>query len=66
MTGEPFFWVTEPFGQFHQWLAHGPTAGLAVLGTLDGDLRLTHSHRLEAVRAHHFEQAGDHDAARES
>ena len=31
---------------------HGPRAGLAVLGTLDGDDRLAHSHRLEAVRAH--------------
>ncbi|WP_030438354.1 RNA polymerase sigma factor [Actinoplanes subtropicus] len=45
-------------------MVHGPTAGLAVLGTLDADDRLAHHHRLEAVRAHLLEQAGDHDAAR--
>jgi predicted RNA polymerase sigma factor len=46
-------------------MVHGPTAGLTALGTLDTDDRLTHSHRLEAVRAHLLEQAGDHDAARD-
>jgi RNA polymerase sigma factor (sigma-70 family) len=45
---------------------HGPTAGLAVLGTLDADQRMAHTHRLEAVRAHLLEQAGDAAAARES
>ena len=45
---------------------HGPRAGLAVLGTLDGDDRMAHSHRLEAVRAHLLERAGDLIAARES
>ena len=45
---------------------HGPTAGLALLGTLDADQRMAHNHRLEAVRAHLLEQAGDTDAARES
>jgi RNA polymerase sigma factor (sigma-70 family) len=45
---------------------HGPTAGLALLGTLDADQRLAHNHRLEAVRAHLLEQAGDAAAARES
>ncbi|GAA0917696.1 RNA polymerase sigma factor [Virgisporangium aurantiacum] len=44
-------------------MVHGPTAGLAALGTLDG---LSHTHRLDAVRAHLLEQAGDHAAARES
>ncbi len=45
---------------------HGPTTGLAALGTLDTDQRMAHTHRLEAVRAHLLEQAGDPDAARES
>jgi predicted RNA polymerase sigma factor len=46
-------------------MVQGPTAGLTVLGTLDADDRLTHNHRLESVRAHLLEQAGDHDAARD-
>jgi RNA polymerase sigma factor (sigma-70 family) len=41
---------------------HGPAAGLAVLGTLDADERMAHTHRLEAVRAHLLEQAGDPQA----
>jgi len=45
---------------------HGPRAGLALLGTLDTDGRLAHTHRLEAVRAHLLEQAGDTTAARDS
>jgi predicted RNA polymerase sigma factor len=45
---------------------HGPRAGLAVLGTLDTDERMTQHHRREAVRAHLLEQIGDTDAARES
>jgi predicted RNA polymerase sigma factor len=47
-------------------MVHGPVAGLAAVGTLDADERLTHTHRIEAVRAHLLEQAGDPDAARES
>jgi predicted RNA polymerase sigma factor len=47
-------------------MVHGPKAGLAVLGTLDADSRMTHSHRLHAVRAHLLEQAGDPVAARQS
>ena len=47
-------------------MVHGPIAGLALLGTLDADDRLAHTHRLEAVRAHLLEQAGDPQAARES
>src|SRR5262249_52560149 len=42
---------------------HGPRAGLALLGTLDTDARMAHTHRLEAVRAHLLEQAGDTTAA---
>jgi RNA polymerase sigma factor (sigma-70 family) len=47
-------------------MVHGPTAGLALLGTLDTDERMAHTHRLEAVRAHLLEHAGDPAAARES
>ena len=47
-------------------MVHGPRAGLAVLGTLDSDERMTHTHRLEAVRGHLLELAGDVDEARES
>jgi RNA polymerase sigma factor (sigma-70 family) len=45
---------------------HGARAGLAVLGTIEGDDRMAHYHRLEAVRAHLLEQAGDLVAAYES
>lgn len=47
-------------------MVRGPKAGLALLGTLDTDDRMTHTHRLEAVRAHLLERAGDPVAARES
>jgi RNA polymerase sigma factor (sigma-70 family) len=47
-------------------MVHGPRAGLALLGTLDADDRMTHTHRLDAVRGHLLELAGDIDAARES
>ena len=45
---------------------HGPTAALALVGTLDDDARLLHNHRLEAVRAHLLEQAGNPAAARDA
>jgi RNA polymerase sigma factor (sigma-70 family) len=47
-------------------MVDGPRAGLALLGTLHNDERMTHTHRLEAVRAHLLEMAGDSVAARES
>ena len=47
-------------------MVHGPRAGLAVVGTLDADDRMAHNHRLEAVRAHLLELAGDLAAARNS
>ena len=47
-------------------MVNGPRAGLAVLGTLDGDDRMAHNHRLEAVRAHLLERAGEVAAARDS
>jgi RNA polymerase sigma factor (sigma-70 family) len=47
-------------------MVNGPRAGLALLGTLDEDERMTHNHRLESVRGHLLELAGDEAAARES
>jgi len=47
-------------------MVNGPRAGLAVLGTLDADDRMANTHRLEAVRGHLLELAGERDAARES
>jgi RNA polymerase sigma factor (sigma-70 family) len=47
-------------------MVHGPHAGLAVLGTLADDDRMAFTHRLEAVRGHLLELAGDPVAARES
>jgi RNA polymerase sigma factor (sigma-70 family) len=47
-------------------MVHGPRAGLALLGTLESDDRMTHNHRLYAVRGHLLELAGDVEAARES
>jgi predicted RNA polymerase sigma factor len=47
-------------------MVDGPRAGLALLGTLDTDDRMTRNHRLEAVRAHLLELAGNPAAARES
>jgi RNA polymerase sigma factor (sigma-70 family) len=47
-------------------MVHGPRAGLAVLGTLEDDERMARTHRLEAVRAHLLELAGDVGAAREA
>jgi len=44
-------------------MVHGPRKGLELLGPLDSDTRLTERHRLEAVRAHLLEMAGDHGAA---
>ena len=45
-------------------MVDGPRAGLAVLGTLDGDERMARNHRLDAVRAHLLELAGDAGRAR--
>jgi RNA polymerase sigma factor (sigma-70 family) len=47
-------------------MVNGPRAGLALLGTLDSDDRMAHNHRLEGVRGHLLELAGDTAAARES
>jgi predicted RNA polymerase sigma factor len=47
-------------------MVDGPLAGLAELGTLDDDTRMTGNHRLHAVRAHLLELAGQSDAAIEA
>ena len=44
-------------------MVHGPGQGLELLGALDSDARLSERHRLEAVRAHLLEMAGDREAA---
>jgi RNA polymerase sigma factor (sigma-70 family) len=45
-------------------MVHGPRAGLALLGSLDDDARMTQTHRVDATRAHLLELAGDTAAAR--
>jgi predicted RNA polymerase sigma factor len=44
-------------------MVHGPSAGLELMEVLDADGRLAGHHRLDAVRAHLLELAGDHQAA---
>ena len=44
-------------------MVHGPSKGLELLRALDSDARLAGHHRLDAVRAHLLEMAGDHEAA---
>ena len=44
-------------------MVHGPSAGLELLKALDTNTRLAGHHRLDAVRAHLFEMAGDDRAA---
>jgi RNA polymerase sigma factor (sigma-70 family) len=44
-------------------MVHGPRAGLELLAALDADERLAGHYRLDAVRAHLHEMAGDHQAA---
>jgi RNA polymerase sigma factor (sigma-70 family) len=45
-------------------MTQGPDAGLEWLERLETDRRITGDHRLEAVRAHLLERAGQHQAAR--
>jgi RNA polymerase sigma factor (sigma-70 family) len=47
-------------------MVHGAREGLAHLATVEGDQRIAGDHRLQAVRAHLLEMAGDHAAAREA
>ncbi|MCU1526207.1 MAG: polymerase subunit sigma-24 [Microbacteriaceae bacterium] len=47
-------------------MVHGAKAGLAVLGTIADDPRMTQTHRLDVVRGHLLELAGDRVGAQES
>ena len=44
-------------------MVHGPRAGLELLKALDADVRLAGHYRVDAVRAHLLEKAGDRRAA---
>lgn len=44
-------------------MVHGPMKGLELLDALNADSRVTSYHRLDAVRAHLLEMAGDRDGA---
>jgi predicted RNA polymerase sigma factor len=44
-------------------MVHGPPKGLELLKALDSDPRMTRHHRLDAVRAHLLEMAGDYQGA---
>ena len=44
-------------------MVHGPDEALALLASLDTDDRMIEHHRLESVRAHLLEMAGDREAA---
>jgi RNA polymerase sigma factor (sigma-70 family) len=44
-------------------MVHGPAKGLELLNALDADGRLAGHHRLDSVRAHLLELAGDREAA---
>ena len=47
-------------------MVHGPAAGLALVDELATDARIIGDHRLDAVRAHLLELAGDQHGAKES
>ena len=44
-------------------MVHGPRPGLELLKTLDADERIAGHYRLDAVRAHLLEMAGDRGGA---
>jgi RNA polymerase sigma factor (sigma-70 family) len=58
MTGNPMVTLNRAIAAA---MVHGPAAGLTVLADLD--VRLPDHHRLDAVRAHLLDLAGDPDAA---
>ena len=60
MTGNPVVTLNRAVAAA---MADGPAAGLAMLDGMDGSL--AGHHRLEAVRAHLLEMAGETDAALE-
>ena len=44
-------------------MVHGPATGLRMLDALDGDVRVAGHYRLDAVRGHLLEMAGEHERA---
>ncbi|HEX5076434.1 MAG TPA: sigma-70 family RNA polymerase sigma factor [Gemmatimonadaceae bacterium] len=44
-------------------MVHGPKTGLELLAEIESDARLTEHHRLDAVRAHLLDRAGDREQA---
>jgi predicted RNA polymerase sigma factor len=44
-------------------MVHGPAEGLRLLTTLDSDPRVANHYRLDAVRAHLHEMAGERETA---
>jgi RNA polymerase sigma factor (sigma-70 family) len=44
-------------------MVHGPDAGLGLVAALDGDARMRGHYRLDAVRGHLYEMAGDRERA---
>jgi len=47
-------------------MVHGPAAGLDLLSSLDDDAQLAGHHRIDSVRAHLLEMAGDAVSARQA
>lgn len=60
LTGNPIVTLNKAVALA---MVDGPTAGLDLLATLDGEGRLAGHYRLRAVRAHLLDMAGDTDAA---
>ncbi len=60
MSGNPMVMLNHAIAAA---MVHGPSAGLELLDALDADGRLTGHHRLDAVRAHLLELAGDQRSA---
>ena len=59
MTGNPVVTLNRAVAAA---MVHGPAAGLTLLAEVED--RLSGQHRLDAVRAHLLEMAGEHDSAR--
>lgn len=60
ITGNPLVTLNHAIATA---MVYGPNAGLDLLAPLQEDERLRGSHRLDAVRAHLLERAGERDAA---
>jgi RNA polymerase sigma factor (sigma-70 family) len=60
MSGNPMVTLNHAIATA---MVHGPSAGLDLLSALDADGGLAGHHRLDAVRAHLLEMAGDHGGA---